>query len=141
MNNVPPVSDNLLKKLSSETQLVGKQAILKGWAEEPECQALIVNVIIMPFSIFYRNQFMTYYETFHKNAVKALKELVANYPNINDYELDTGYVLTVKTEETITPENVIKSRGDFMLLEDLTNQRQEILKKGLSVVKNKRVYK
>ena len=46
MYNDSPVDDTLLRKLSTETQLVGKQVIIKGWADEPESQSVISNVII-----------------------------------------------------------------------------------------------
>ena len=138
MYNAQPVNDALLRKLSAETQLVGKTAMVKGWAEEPEYQAMIVNVIILPFSIFYRKQFMTYYEQCNQNAVKALKELVNNYPNTYDYELDTGYVL--QASSGIVPPNLndIKHRNDFMLVDELARHRQELLTKNIKVLKKQK---
>jgi len=137
MYNTSPVDDTLLKKLSTETQLIGKQAIIKGWHNEPETQSVINNVIILPTSLFYRNQFMAYYELYNHNAVKALKELVINYPNIKDYVLDTGYVMRLKSDHT--PVQAIKSRGEFMLMDDLATRRQDILKGDLKVVKSSRL--
>jgi hypothetical protein len=134
-NNESPVDDTLLRKLSTETQLIGKQVIIKGWADEPESQAVISNVIVLPTSILYRNKFMGYYEMHAQNAVKALKELVKNYPNSKDYLLDTGYVMILKSTNENPDLHLVKNRGDFMLLDDLAMQRQEILKSGLKVVK------
>lgn len=139
MYNAQPVNDALLRKLSVETQLVGKAVIVKGWAEEPEYQAMIVNVIILPFSIFYRKQFMAYYEQCNHNAVKALKELVQNYPNTYDYELDIGYVLHASSGFVSPPGlNGIKHRNDFMLPDDLAKHRQEVLTKSLKALKKQK---
>ncbi|MGZ3883414.1 MAG: hypothetical protein ACXVPQ_06685 [Bacteroidia bacterium] len=123
------VTDQLLRILSAETRLVGRQVIVKAWGDEPETSAIVANVIILPGSVFYRTQFMANYQRYHQNAVKALKELFHEFPDNRDYELEMGYVLELKkSEEGMVKE--IRQRGEFMLPEDLAAHRREVLQKG-----------
>lgn len=133
MHDPAPVNDTLLKKLSVETQLIGRLVILKGWEGGPERQAVISNVIILPFADFYRELFMKYYALYKQNAVKALKELVHYFPNTADYALDTGYVLRSADSTDADPD--IKHRGDFVLVEDIAGRRQEIFTGKLKTLK------
>jgi hypothetical protein len=133
MHDPAPVNDTLLKKLSLETQLIGKLVILKGWEGGPERQAMISNVIILPFTDFYRKLFMKYYALYKHNAVKALKELIHYFPNTAEYGLDTAYVL--RSADSIDAEPEITHRGDFVLLEDIAGRRQEIFTGRLKTLK------
>ena len=107
------ITDALLRKLSKETDLVGKQIVVPGSKLKAGYEATVINVIILPFSDFYRNQFLTFYQFFNQNAVKALKEMVHHFPYTPDYRLDIGYVLDTRSSPFGI--NDIKGRDDFDL--------------------------
>ncbi len=122
MHEPQPVDEALLKKLSLATQLVGKTVMIKNMPES-ECQAIVTNAIIFPFSDFYRTQFLNYYKQHHQNAVKALKELLKQFAYTPDYRLDIGYMLSTSPTLGLS---IIKHRNDFVVVNDLAVNRQEI---------------
>lgn len=107
------VTDALLRKFSRETTLVGKKVTIPGSKTKAGYEATIINVIIFPMSDFYQNQFLTFYQFFNQNAVKALKEMGQHFPYTPDYRLDIGYVLDTRT--SAFGSNEIKAREEFDL--------------------------
>lgn len=123
------VSDALLKQLSAETNKVGKLVSIKETRLMPELMAYISNVIIMPHSEFYRNQFMNFYKQYNQNAVKALKELAIDFPYAPDYELGLAFVITLKSSVNDHQDQFkILLAHEFDLREDrsLSDFRQKI---------------
>src|SRR6218665_3276038 len=119
MHPIPEVTETLLKKLSKETQLVGQAVSLQSNDSAAGTPVLILNVIILPRAVFYREQFMHYYRQYHQNAVKALKELAGRYPDTEAYDLDLAYVLGTEAQATVLSENhLIRLREDFTLVQD-----------------------
>ena len=89
------VEDYLLRELSVETRKIGSKVVVKKTPDHPEFTADIMDVIILPYSDFYRTKFMTYYKLYNHNSVKALKELNIHFPFIPDFELGIGYILNI----------------------------------------------
>jgi hypothetical protein len=137
MQPISQVTDALLKKLSTETQLVGQVVSLQEPDQASGVPALVLNVIILPRAMFYRHQFMSYYAQYRQNAVKALKELTNRYPEGVAFELDLGYVLSTSLQSAAGKEMpVIKMRESFTLISnDLAAYRQETLKNSFNAIK------
>jgi len=108
------VDDALLKELSIETRKIGSRVLVKRVNEHPGYMADIMDIIILPYSDFYRSKFMVFYKTYNHNAVKALKELNVNFPFIPDFELGIGYILNISSgDETSYLNNSIKIKTEL----------------------------
>lgn len=123
------VSDALLKQLSAETNKVGKSVSIKEFRLSADLMIYISNVIIMPHSEFYRNKFLSFYQQYNRNAVKALKELAIDFPYTPDYELGLAFVITLKSSVNDGKDEFrILFAHEFDLVEDknLSELRQKI---------------
>lgn len=108
------VDDILLRELSVETRKIGSRVGVKRGTEHPAFMADIMDVIILPYSEFYRTKFMAFYKIYNYNAVKALKELNVHFPFIPDFELGIGYVLNLSfADEQSTLRNSIKIKTEL----------------------------
>jgi len=117
------VNDTLLRELSVETRKIGSRVQVKATAEHPGYLADIVDVIILPHSVFYRTRFMGYYKLYNQNSVKALKELHRHFPFIPDFELGIAYVLNVEPLNDLDP---IKIKGEFEAFTTTTLSSQPV---------------
>lgn len=108
------VSDALLKQLSAETTKIGRQVRVRETLFSPGAQAFIANVIILPQAEFYRNKFMTLYRQHQHNAVKALKDLAADFPFVPDYHLGLGFVIHIQL-----PGQLPQTAAKVLLLHEL----------------------
>lgn len=132
------VSDALLKQLSTETQKVGQLVRMSEMRLMPEFMAYISNVIILPHSEFYRNKFMSFYEQYNHNSVKALKELAVDFPYTPDYQLGLGFVITIQStvhEHSNQFKILLAHEFDLIPNKRLSNFRQEIYSGNSSVSK------